>query len=103
MIIEKHFGKDFKSVYGALTLETSAVTESNMQSGTHSRTHDSGWTITGEIHEDYFVWVNEFEATHPKFGRVWGDFEHTVYADSEEGFQHFWEHHEPEAWDYHDI
>lgn len=66
-------------------------------------TNDSGWVITGEVMEDYYEWVNDFEATHPDFGRVWGDFEDIVYADSEEGFKHFFEHHPPSEWDYQDI
>lgn len=52
---------------------------------------------------DGLLLVNYFEAKHPTYGRVWGDFEDKVSADSEEGYQHFWVHHEPEAWDYWDI
>jgi hypothetical protein len=40
---------------------------------------------------------------HYKPAWVWGDFEGVVFATSEEGFAHFWRHHEPSAWDYHDI
>ena len=65
--------------------------------------NDSGWTVTGQVHEDYYEWVNEFEATHETYGRVWGDFEYTVWADSEEGYNHFYKHHTPEEWDYWDI
>ncbi len=100
-MIEKKYGEHFTSNGGALTLETSEVTDSNAQGGKHTKTHDDGWTITGEIMEDYFVWV--FEATHSRFGRVFGDFEDVVYADSEEGFADFYEHHKPEDWDYGDI
>ena len=91
MVIKK-FGVDFFSSGGALTVEPGFIGE-----------NQSGWTITGEIHEDWYEWVNSFEAKHPEFGRVWGDFESEVYADSEEGYKHFWEHHEPYAWDYWDI
>lgn len=28
----------------------------------------SGWTIEGEIKEDFWEWVNEFTATHPVYG-----------------------------------
>lgn len=66
-------------------------------------THKDGWTIVGEVVTDYYSWVNEFEATHPVYGRVYGNFEYEVYADSEEGFAHFWEHHRPCEWDYWDI
>ncbi len=65
--------------------------------------NESGWEISGEIHEDYYEWVNDFEATHPTFGKVWGNFEDTVFADSEEGYNHFIKNHPPESWDYWDI
>lgn len=102
-MITKKFGVDFNSDGGALTLSARQVTSGQKDSGTHSRTHGSGWTIKGEIHEDYYRWVNDFEAEHPEHGKVWGNFESEVNADSEEGFKHFWENHEPEAWDYMDI
>jgi len=66
-------------------------------------THDSGWTISGEIKEDYYEWVNEFEANHPVYGKVWGNFESTVYATTESAYQHFIENHPPKEWDYADI
>ena len=91
-MITKKFEIDFDSIGGALTLSPSCIGENN-----------SEWTIEGEIHEDWYEWVNEFKATHPKYGKVWGDFEEKVYADSEEGFQDFYKHHVPEAWDYGDI
>ncbi len=65
--------------------------------------HESGWLIEGSVCEDYYEWVNDFEAVHPDFGRVWGDFEKEVYADSEEGFRHFYSNHPPSQWDYYDI
>ena len=91
-MITKKFGIDFHSEGGALTLSPSDIGR-----------NDSGWTIIGVIHEDYYEWVNDFQATHPKFGKVWGNFEKEVYAESEEGFAHFWENHEPQQWDYQDI
>ena len=97
-MITKHYGKDFSTNkknfthHDALTLDPGII-------GNNA----SGWTVEGQIHEDWYEWVNEFEATHPDFGRVWGDFENIVYADSEEGFAHFYEHHEPIEWDYWDI
>lgn len=102
-MITKKFDVDFFSLGGALTLEVGEVCESNEESGTHTRTHPDGWTITGEIHEDYYTWVNEFEATHPTFGKVWGNFESEVFADSEEGFADFYAKHPPHEWDYQDI
>lgn len=91
MVIKK-FGIDFNSYGGALTLNPSDL-----------GTHKDGWTVKGEVIEDYYEWVNEFEAHHLFYGKVWGDFEDTVYADSEEGFKDFYEKHTPEEWDYQDI
>jgi hypothetical protein len=97
-MITKTFNYD-----SALTLSWKTVSEKRVTSGTHTRTHDSGWTITGEICEDYYVWIARFEAVHPKFGKVWGDFEHEVHADGEEGFDDFYRNHTPYEWDYGDI
>lgn len=69
----------------------------------YSRTHLSGWTICGEVHEDYFQWVNNFVATHNEYGIVSGDFETQIYADSQEGYDHFRKWHPYEEWDYADI
>ena len=90
--LKKVYGIDFSSGGGALTLSPSSLGKNT-----------SGWEISGEVYEDYYGWVNEFEAINPKFGRVWGDFEHEVYFDSLAGFEDFWKNHEPEAWDYQDI
>jgi|SRR4028118_551603 hypothetical protein len=100
-MITKEYGedKDFYSEGGALTLPFDDI-----QCGTsHEETFSSGWTIKGEVTGDYWTYMNEFEATHPLYGKVWGDFEDEVYADTEEGFQHFYANHPPEAWDYWDV
>lgn len=93
-MIIKTAGKDYQYGFGhdALTLKTDVL-----------GINESEWVITGQIHEDYYEWVNEFEAIHPKYGRIYGDFEKERIAESEEAFQHFWENHEPEDWDYWDI
>ena len=92
-MVTKLYGKDFVSTYD------SALTLSPDELGVN----ESGWTIEGAVVEDYYEWVNDFEANHPTFGKVWGNFEGEVHADSEEGFAHFFEHHPPESWDYWDI
>lgn len=102
-MITKKYGVDFDSDGGALTLNPDVVGEYVVRNGKYSKTHNNGWTITAEVHEDYYEWINEFEASHPKFGRVWGDFEREVYADSEEGFKDFYKKFPPYAWDYGDI
>lgn len=110
--ITKKYGVDFTSRGGALTLDPYVVFDP--ESGENyndyvnkekasSRTHDNSWTVSGEINEDYYEWVNQFEASHPTLGRVWGDFEDTVYATSEEGYQDFYKNFPPTEWDYDDI
>lgn len=91
-MITKQANVDWKHRDSACTLPKEAI-----------GTHESGWTIEGEIHEDWYEWVNEFSATHPEFGKVWGNFEKEVFADTEVGFAHFLQHHPPEEWDYADI
>ena len=104
-MITKKIGVDFKSGEGTLILKPSEVTELEKYEDAkeYSRTHEDGWTITGFIWSDYFYWVNEFSASHPIFGKVWGDFENEVFADSEEGYNDFLNNHAPEEWDFGDI
>lgn len=121
-IIVKHYGVHYARNHNvnyhqrALTLPHSAVTtltsdemrimswwQLSEEKRTRTRTHESGWTISGKIHNDWFSWVNAFEAHHPTYGQVWGDFEKEVYVESEEAFEHFWKHHPPRSWDYGDI
>lgn len=66
-------------------------------------THPSGWTVQGDVMDDYYQWVNDFSATHPRYGRVWGNFEDTVKASSQAAYNHFVKNHPPESWDYYDI
>jgi hypothetical protein len=68
-----------------------------------TKTHENGWTISGEIHYDWVTWVNEFSAKHPVFGRVYGDFEKEVISDSEEGYNDFINNFPIDIWDYQDI
>ena len=65
-------------------------------------THKDGWTITGKIHEDYFRWVNKFDATKGN-EHIFGDFEEVVYCTSLEALDDFLENHKPTSWDYWDI
>jgi hypothetical protein len=103
-MIEKKFGIDFDSPGGALTLDQSEVcSDSLIEDGFSSRMHEDGWTISGEIYEDYYVWVNGFVASHPIYGKIRGDFESSIFADNEEGYKDFMKNHAPTAWDYGDI
>jgi hypothetical protein len=64
---------------------------------------NSGWTVEGEVHEDYYEWVNDFVATHPVFGRIEGNFETEVTAECQLSLDHFIKHHHYSEWDYYDI
>ena len=63
----------------------------------------SGWIVLAHIHIDYYEWLNYFEAFHPKYGIVYGDFETNVFYSSEYTLEHFLENHPFEEWDYWDI
>lgn len=103
-MVTKIFGIDFDSVGGALTLSPKEVDDIyDKETKCHTRRHPDGWIISGKIHEDYYYWVNDFEARHQVYKKVWGNFEDKVYADSEEGFADFFAKHPPEDWDYGDI
>jgi hypothetical protein len=103
---------DKKAFHGACTLDSNEVKddETNIDyTKIYTKTHSSGWTISGRIHDDYFQWVNEFYATHPIYGTISGDFESKIYilpnidVNSENLFNDFWENHTPNIWDYMDI
>ena len=96
-MITKTFGIDYREEtkrYSseALTLDPDFVGE-----------NESGWTIEGEIHEDYFEWVNDFIATHPVYGKIEGNFESEVTAECEIAHDHFVKNHPYSEWDYYDI
>ena len=67
------------------------------------RTHESGWTIEGEVKEDGLLWVEEFTATHSLYGKVWGDYDEKLHADSKVGLKHFIKNHSPTLFDFYDI
>lgn len=93
-MFKQQFTKSFGSE--ARTLDPSHI-------GTHTADPEDGWTITGEISEDYFEWVNYFEATHPIYGEVRGDYEDEIEATSKEAYEHFAKPHPVCVWDYYDI
>lgn len=86
--------------YSEKCFETMARTLNPDNLGYHE---DSGWTIEGHVWEDYYEWINEFVATHPVYGKIEGDFEKEVTAESEEALNHFLSFHNYEEWDYWDI
>lgn len=66
-------------------------------------TKDS-WTIKGEIHYDYYEWINEFVAYNSKTNEiVAGNFEEEVMASSEEALESFLKVFPYKEWNYSDI
>jgi len=66
-------------------------------------THESGWTIEGEVKDDGLLWVEEFTATHSLYGKVWGDYDEKLHADSKIGLKHFIKNHPPKLFDFWEI
>lgn len=99
------YKKNFEDGMGmARTLNANEVAGGTLDlDGEHyTKTHESGWTITAKVHNDYYEWVNLFIATSP-LGVVVGDFESKVVASSKEAYDHFVYYHPYEEWDYQDI
>lgn len=65
--------------------------------------NESGWKVSGEIHHDWYDWLEDFEAEHPKYGRVWGNFRNNVYATSFKAYKKFMKKHPLQQEDYWDI
>lgn len=65
--------------------------------------NESGWTVTGNIREDYYEWVADFQAVHPEHGSIEGNFEGIVCAQTAAGLKHFLKNHPYEEWDSQDI
>lgn len=86
--------------YSKKTFNSQARTLQPEDLGFHE---DSGWTVEGDVHEDWYEWVNEFVATHPVYGKIEGDFETEVTAESQEALDHFLANHPFMEWDYWDI
>jgi hypothetical protein len=59
----------------------------------HELTHESGWTIRAKICADYYAWVEDFEAEHPVYGRIHGNFSTQVWANSKIAYDHFVSNH----------
>lgn len=68
-----------------------------------TRIHSNGWTITGNMSNDYYSWVEKFEAIHPTFGKIVGVVDDKIYATSEEGYEDFIKNHPITGMDLDDI
>ena len=88
----------------ALTLDAHVAHRNKSDvEGMHARAHSDGWIIGADIHEDYYYWINEFWALHPKHGFVFGNFEQEVWAPSRSALDAFMSVFPPNSWDYQDI
>ena len=91
----------------AYTLAPSEVVEDTVKvedyEREYTRIHKDGWTITGKLEEDWYVWVNDFEATKEDGSFVKGNFEYEIKASSVKALKDFLKNHIPDAWDYWDI
>lgn len=65
------------------------------------------WFFKAKIQEDYYQWINFFEATHPKYGKIFGDFEIGIHypKENKEALNDFLEKtfQYLNLWDYMDI
>lgn len=66
---------------------------------------NTGWTVIGKVHEDYYKWINDFEAYKGKGKRYYvkGDFEDTIKTSSLKALDDFLSHYAVNEWDYYDI
>lgn len=88
-----------------LVLWGSVVTSAkNFEYRAYSKKHSNGWTVCAIPHEDYYVWVNNFIATHPKLGVVCGNYEKPyLSATNLTAFDDFVANFAPRSFDYDDI
>lgn len=64
----------------------------------------SGWTVDAEIQEDYYTWINYFEAyKNNKRCYVKGDFESIIETSSLKTLDDFLSYYNVYEWDYSDI
>jgi hypothetical protein len=68
----------------------------------YSKTHTDGWTIEGQIHNDWYSWVVDFEAVHPVHGTI-QRVGNTIVGPSKEVVDKFLADHRLEEFDYWDI
>jgi len=65
----------------------------------YKKKHPSGWKISAKINEDYILFISDFKASHPHYGKLYGDYDKIIYAESDEAYNHFIENHPPDMHD----
>ena len=72
----------------------------------YSRTHKNGWTISGQIVEDWVSWVPFITASHKNYGIIYGDFSEEIIVvsdNSDKALFHFLDNNMPLVWTSWDI
>jgi hypothetical protein len=72
----------------------------------YSRTHKNGWTISGQIVEDWVSWVPFITAFHKIYGIIYGDFSEEIIVVSDnpdKALFHFLDNNIPLVWTSWDI
>jgi hypothetical protein len=72
----------------------------------YSRTHKNGWTISGQIEEDWVSWVSFITAFHKSYGIIYGHFSEEIIVVSDnpdEALFHFLDNNTPLVWNSWDI
>ncbi len=59
----------------------------------YSLRHLSGWKIIAKMKTDNYKWIQDFRASHKKYGTIYGNFNKSVYAESEESYNDFIKNH----------
>lgn len=92
-------------LHNTRTLNVLCVQDSEIpKTGFYIKYHEhTSWTIIGNCIEDWFYWIDDFEAHHPTHGIIFGSFNKNVYAESKECFENFVSSHHYEEWDAGDI
>lgn len=97
------FLKKFKLAEGWVRTPCAAITLDSDCWGYHSQ---SGWTVYADtIEEAGISWISDFLAKHPKYGKVRGDLEKTLYYTSEKALKRFADTFGSSIkfWDYEDL
>lgn len=97
------FLKKFNLAEGWVRTPCAAITLDSDCWGYNSQ---SGWTLYADtIEEAGISWISDFLAKHPKYGKVRGDLEKTLYYTSEKALKRFADTFGSgiEFWDYGDL
>lgn len=69
----------------------------------HTKNHEDGWTISAKIEHYHYVWIETFKASHPKYGRIYGNLNESIKVQSLKAYEHFIKYHPLKKFYLHDI